>query len=415
MSFDVFRFLICTDIARKKCQTSIRKCVFLPCLTGPGATLAFEIYQTGDVNIDALSGTNQKQETISTFLTSFMLESNGKALTRRYFCLVNSIRQSPSKASIGSTQKRGPASMDASHLNLASLSLHTLTTALQGTRQKTRHVQSVLVCAPSFGPLSDGHDNFVRSFDQNTSNGENSIYGIQYSGNKEAQNFSHAEAAYIFEVRAQAPVCPLIGSFDIANVKNVNGPRVFASCFALQLTEKVISNDCFVNTITNTLGVCQESMRLAGQINLRTESHQRNPDVIGCHASAPSLSSSIHVLMKVTEMERRNKIRPNCHGEAKRFGSESLVITVLQRTKASTKHTSILWRKELCMEIPMSRKDKYVMRPSVNGAGHIITGGLGGIGSLICHTVPEGSIVISRRGYSKDLRISNLNFTSIHK
>lgn len=409
MSFDVFRFLRGTDVARGKCETSIRKCIFLPCLSGPGATVAFEISQGGDVNIDIISGTNQ--ENISRFLISVILEPNSKALARRYFSLFNSRWQSPSKASISSTQKRGPASMDASHLNLASLSLHAFTVAWKGGRQKTRHVQSVLLCAPSFALVSDAHDNFVQSSDQNTINGKSYIYGIRYSGNKGAQNSSHAEAVYIFDVRAQAPLRSLNGNFDTAHVSNVHGPRAFA----LQLTENVSSNGYFVNTITNTLGVCQESMRLAGEIHLRTEIYQQNQDAIGCHASAPSVWSSISLLMRVTEMERRNKIHTNCRCEAKRFGSGSRVINVLQRKKPSTINTSILWRKELCMETSMSRKDKYVMRPSVDGAGHIITGGLGGIGGLICQTVPEGAIVISRRGYSKKLRISNLGFISIHK
>jgi hypothetical protein len=196
-------------------------------------------------------------------------------------------------------------------------------------------------------------------------------------------------------------------------VSNVHGSRAFTLLFALQLTENVSTDDYFVHTITNTLGVCQESMRLAGDIYLRTEMYRQNQDAIGCHA--PSVWSSISLLMRVTEMERRNKIHKSWHRETKRFGSGSRVINVLQRKTPSTINTSILWRKELCMETPMSRKDKCVMRPSIDGARHIITGGLGGIGGLICQAVSEGSIVISRRGHSKNLRISNVGFISIHK
>eukprot|EP00890_Picochlorum_soloecismus_P002222 jgi/Picsp_1/2/NSC_00002-R1_beta-ketoacyl synthase len=411
MSFDVFQFLTSASIA-KKCETCIRKCIFLPCMPRPGATVAFEISERGYVSIDILSGA--KQEKLSTFLMSVILECNGKVLPRRCISLFNLISQSPSKASISSTQKGGPASMDISHLSLASLSLHVFTLALERTCQKIRHVQSVLICAPSLAQVFDADENFIQSSDQNTSNGKNIMYGIHYSSNKGVERCSHAEATYICEFRAQAPVCPLIGTLDTVPVSNINRPREFA-VFLSQKTYDIGSNDFYVNIITNTLGVCQESLRLVGQVHLQAEIHQQNQEVIACHASTLSASPSLNLLIKVTDMERRNKIDNNCHGKAKQFASESRVINVMKRKKASTRVTCILRRKEICMETRRSSKDKCFIKPSIDGAGCIITGGLGGIGGLICQITPEGSIAISRRGYSSNSRISNLDFISIQK
>lgn len=411
MSFDIFQLLTYASGA-KKCQSCIRDCIFLPCMTRPLATLAFEISEKGNVDIYIVSGS--KEDIIAKYIVSDIHGRNSKGLSHHKTSVFNPIRQSPSKATISSTRKEGPASMDASHLNLASLSLHLFTVVLKRARQKVGHVQSVLICAPSLVQFLGANDGFIQSSAHATNNGKNVIHGIQYSKNKGPESFSCGEATYIFDFRAQAPVRPLIRTLDPTSVSYAIGP----GAFALILSSKMIENnasDCYVNIITNTLGVCRESLRLVGQVQLQAEIHQRNQEVIVCHASTPSASPSINLLMKVTDMERRNKIDTTCYGKIKCFERQSRVINVLRKKPASPRETCILWRKEICIETRRTANDKLYMRPRIDGAGYIITGGLGGIGGLICQITPKGSVVISRRGFSSNSRICNLNFISIHK